>query len=140
MSDDDLQLSPADNINIDTENLFFPRIGFKRLQPSSTNELPVEQESSFWIACDRSSMNKHEIARYRWLEAGRRIIEVHRSRKREVIRSIAEAPAYTRKLEGLEVAYELTAENAHKALVRVLKFSPDGRSLVTARFVMALFV
>ena len=133
------ELIIAETMDLDNEKQLFPRIGFGRLQQNSTNNLTEEQGSTFWLTCDKSSMNKHEIARHRWQEAARRINEMHRLRMSEVILSLAEAPNYAKKLERMEVAFELTAEKAHKALVRVLEFSPDGRSLVTSRFVAALY-
>lgn len=111
-----------------------------------------EAKDSFWLGLDKESMTKEEIATYRWQEALRRV-RVQRLRERHVKKDkltiITDRRVHisgimdtvnVAKLERMTVSYELQAQEAHEAVVHFLQFSPDGKSLVTARYCARIVV
>lgn len=118
---------------------------YNRLLEDTTNV-------SFWLTCDKNLMSASEIARHRWHEAMRQIAlrirekqappayDSHHTRPQhsEVpdIRGMLpnlRASHIVPKLHQMAITQELHSNDRHEALVRFLRFSPDGNFLVTSR-------
>ena len=95
-------------------------------------------------------MTKEEIARHRWQEAGRRLIEHRRERLarqldvKGLFRKSGDplksgmspqfrAAGVTALLARMTITKQLETDHAHDALVRFLQFSRDGKFLATSR-------
>ena len=107
---------------------------------------------SFWLTCDKGLMNPSEIARHRWHEAMRQIAlrireqqappayDTHRAHSQHDgvpdVRAMLpnlRASHIVPKLRQMAITQELHSNDRHEALVRFLRFSPDGNFLVTSR-------
>ncbi len=92
-------------------------------------------------------MTKEEIVRHRWHEATRRTIKGLREAAREQSQSrrfahpsnmvyALMANDVIRRFEKMAITQQLHIDDTHDALVRFSQFSPDGKSLVTSRYIL----
>lgn len=106
----------------------------------------------FWLTCDKSLMSASEIARHRWHEAMRQLAlrireqqappayDSHHTRPlhdgvpdiRGMLPNLR-ASHLIPKLRQMAITQELHSDDRHEALVRFLRFSPNGNFLVTSR-------
>lgn len=117
---------------------------------------------SFWLTVDKSVLDPPAVARHRWREAIRRVRELVRDdpppdsppppydanpsgsvsskasgmfQLNDMVRRSREEKVIP-KLKRMGIMSEpLVGEDVHAALVRSVKFSPDGKQLVTSRWV-----
>ncbi|KIP12841.1 hypothetical protein PHLGIDRAFT_32714 [Phlebiopsis gigantea 11061_1 CR5-6] len=105
----------------------------------------------FWLTCDKSLMSASEIARHRWHEAMRQLAlrireqqappayDSHHTRPlhdgvpdiRGMLPNLR-ASHLIPKLRQMAITQELHSDDRHEALVRFLRFSPNGNFLVTS--------
>ena len=124
-------------------------IGFRHREPSNAASASekVELSPDFWATVNKASLSEREIAIHRWHEAFRRVLD-HRLKKNSSEDPLIDHERHIRrlvpglhasKLLRMAITEELGVELAHKALVRFMQFSPDGRFLVTSRCVVKAF-
>lgn len=114
--------------------------------------VPQDLKTTFWSAEHKSKKyNKRKRVLHRWQEACRRICEAtSRAREHEPAptanqhsrQDISEVnnmihdsikQRLLHKLKRMSISQELLKEDSNLALVHVVKFSPDGKSLLVSR-------
>ncbi|KAF7797509.1 hypothetical protein EIP86_008709 [Pleurotus ostreatoroseus] len=125
-------------------------IGFHRRHQSVVREVLEPPAVSFWLAMDKDSMKANEIARYRWQEAVRRILDSHHVQRtplhgrlnfastvrfahlHNIVPSVRSGDMI-QKLQQMEITQKVVDEDTvREGLVKFLEFSPSGRLLVTS--------
>lgn len=133
-------------------------IGFHRRHQSVAREVLESSTVSFWLSVDKAAMKSNEIARYRWHEAVRRILDSHHvqhngSRGRPNLTSAirfahlhnlvpsVRSSDMIQKLQQMELTQKVVDDDTvSEGLVKFLEFSPDGKLLVTSRCVCFIYV
>lgn len=124
------------------------RIGFHH---RTTSQTEPKVDDTFWALEDKKSMTPAEVAIYHWHEGMRRAVIKAKEGKKAgdgndkgkltVITNSSIVKAWdvvtatnVPQLERMSIVQELQTQEAHGAVVNFLKFSPDGKHLVTSRY------